>query len=72
VSGTRYDAAAQKDLTDSFDRVHNTFIALGIPVILGECGLRGFDRHTGTIGQGEKQKFFEHFAGRPSSGATPS
>ncbi|WP_434443301.1 cellulase family glycosylhydrolase [Lentzea sp. E54] len=61
AGGTRYDATAQKDLTDSFDRVYNTFVARGIPVILGEYGLLGFDRHTGTIEQGEKLKFFEHF-----------
>ncbi|WP_232836963.1 cellulase family glycosylhydrolase [Lentzea terrae] len=61
AGGTRFDATAQKDLTDSFDRVHNTFIARGIPVILGEYGLLGFDRHTGTIQQGEKLKFFEYF-----------
>ncbi|WP_330274862.1 cellulase family glycosylhydrolase [Lentzea sp. NBC_00516] len=60
AGGTRYDATAQKDLTDSFDRVHNTFVARGVPVILGEYGLLGFDRHTGTIEQGEKLKFFEH------------
>ncbi|HZG02943.1 MAG TPA: cellulase family glycosylhydrolase [Streptomyces sp.] len=59
AGGTRFDATAQKDLTDAFDRVHNTFVARGIPVILGEYGLLGFDRHTGTIQQGEKLKFFE-------------
>ncbi|MEJ2859439.1 MULTISPECIES: cellulase family glycosylhydrolase [unclassified Saccharothrix] len=65
AGGTRFDATAQKDLTDTFDRVYNTFIARGIPVILGEYGLLGFDRHTGTIQQGEKLKFFEflgHYA----------
>ncbi len=61
AGGTHFDATAQKDLVDSFDRVHNTFIARGIPVILGEYGLLGFDRHTGTIEQGEKLKFFEYF-----------
>jgi endoglucanase len=60
AGGTRYDATAQKDLTDSFDRVYNTFVSQGVPVILGEYGLLGFDRHTGTIEQGEKLKFFEH------------
>jgi aryl-phospho-beta-D-glucosidase BglC (GH1 family) len=59
AGGTRFDATAQKDLTDSFDRVHDTFVARGIPVILGEYGLLGFDRHTGTVQQGEKLKFFE-------------
>ncbi|MFE0590029.1 cellulase family glycosylhydrolase [Micromonospora echinospora] len=65
AGGTRFDATVQKDLTDSFDRVHDTFVARGIPVIIGEYGLLGFDRHTGTIQQGEKLKFFEflgHYA----------
>ncbi|MCA2218127.1 cellulase family glycosylhydrolase [Jidongwangia harbinensis] len=61
AGGTRFDATAQKDLTDAFDRVYHTFIARGIPVIIGEYGLLGFDRHTGTIEQGEKLKFFEFF-----------
>ncbi|MFB6725784.1 cellulase family glycosylhydrolase [Kribbella sp. NPDC056345] len=60
AGGTHFDATAQKDLTDAFDRVHATFVARGIPVILGEYGLLGFDRHTGTIQQGEKLKFFEY------------
>ncbi|MDG4830075.1 cellulase family glycosylhydrolase [Solwaraspora sp. WMMD1047] len=65
AGGTRFDATTQQDLTDSFDRVHNAFVARGIPVIIGEYGLLGFDRHTGTIQQGEKLKFFEflgHYA----------
>ncbi|MFC3889878.1 cellulase family glycosylhydrolase [Lentzea rhizosphaerae] len=60
AGGIRYDATAQQFDTDSFDRVHNSFIAKGIPVILGEFGLLGFDRHTGTVEQGEKLKFFEY------------
>ncbi|WP_229796176.1 cellulase family glycosylhydrolase [Saccharothrix coeruleofusca] len=60
AGGTRFDATARKDLTDAFDRVHSTFVARGIPVIIGEYGLLGFDRHTGTIQQGEKLKFFEY------------
>lgn len=59
AGGTRFDAAAQADLTGTFARVRDTFVARGIPVILGEYGLLGFDRHTGTIEQGEKLKFFE-------------
>ncbi|MDG4798799.1 cellulase family glycosylhydrolase [Micromonospora sp. WMMD1082] len=61
AGGTRFDAVAQQDLTDSFDRVHRAFVARGIPVVIGEYGLLGFDRHTGTIQQGEKLKFFEFF-----------
>ncbi|WP_306827512.1 cellulase family glycosylhydrolase [Catenuloplanes nepalensis] len=59
AGGTRFDATAQQDLIDAFDRVHNAFVSKNIPVIIGEYGLLGFDRHTGTIQQGEKLKFFE-------------
>ncbi|SBT43216.1 cellulase family glycosylhydrolase [Micromonospora auratinigra] len=59
AGGTRFDATAQQDLTDQFDRVHTAFVARNIPVVIGEYGLLGFDRHTGTIEQGEKLKFFE-------------
>jgi endoglucanase len=61
AGGYRFDATAQKDLTDMFDRISTTFVARGIPVIIGEYGLLGFDRHIGTIEQGEKLKFFELF-----------
>ena len=62
VAGTTtFDATTQKDLTDSFDRVYNAFIANGVPVIIGEYGLLGFDKSLNTIEQGEKLKFFEYF-----------
>ncbi|MGN9911573.1 cellulase family glycosylhydrolase [Phytohabitans sp. LJ34] len=61
AGGTRFDATAQADLTGAFDRVFNAFVNRNIPVIVGEYGLLGFDRHTGTIQQGEKLKFFEFF-----------
>lgn len=48
------------DMTTTFDNVYNTLIAKGIPVILGEYGLLGFDKSTGVIEQGEKLKFFEN------------
>ncbi|WP_410769938.1 cellulase family glycosylhydrolase [Fontibacillus sp. BL9] len=47
------------DLTTTFDNVYNTLVSKGIPVILGEYGLLGFDKNTGVIEQGEKLKFFE-------------
>ena len=56
---TRFDATVQKDLTDIVDRVHDAFVARGIPVIIGEYGLLGFDRNLGVVEQGEKLKFFE-------------
>ena len=57
---TRFNAEVQQDLNGYFDRVHNAFVTRNIPVIIGEYGLLGFDRHTGTIEQGEKLKFFEY------------
>ncbi|MFC7247644.1 cellulase family glycosylhydrolase [Catellatospora aurea] len=60
AGGTRFDATTQADLVGQFDRVYNAFVARNIPVIIGEYGLLGFDRHTGTIQQGEKLKFFEY------------
>lgn len=56
---TTFEKDTQKDITDTFDNVYNTFIAKGIPVIVGEFGLLGFDKDTGVIEQGEKLKFFE-------------
>ncbi len=57
---TRFNAEVQADLVGQFDRVANAFISRNIPVIIGEYGLLGFDRHVGTIEQGEKLKFFEY------------
>ncbi|AZK44951.1 cellulase family glycosylhydrolase [Paenibacillus lentus] len=59
---TKFDAETQNDIITTFDHVYNTFVARGIPVIIGEYGLLGFDKHTGVIEQGEKLKFFEFFA----------
>lgn len=59
---TTFNEEVQKDITDTFDRVYNAFTAKGIPVIVGEYGLLGFDQHTGVIEQGEKLKFFEFIA----------
>ncbi|GAB3123559.1 cellulase family glycosylhydrolase [Streptomyces calidiresistens] len=58
---TRYEQDSRRDMVETFDRLHDTFVSRGIPVIIGEYGLLGFDRHTGTVQQGEKLKFFEDF-----------
>ncbi len=57
---TKFNSEVQQDVTTTFDNVYNTFTARGIPVILGEYGLLGFDKSTGVIEQGEKLKFFEY------------
>jgi endoglucanase len=49
-----------KHITENFDRVSDKFTTKGIPVVIGEFGLLGFDQNTGTIQQGEKLKFFEY------------
>jgi len=60
-----FDEPTKQHIVQTFDRLYNSFVSEGIPVIIGEFGLLGFDRHTGTIEQGEKLKFFEfmlHYA----------
>ena len=62
---TTFDDEVRQDVVDNFDRVHDEFVASGVPVLIGEWGLLGFDQDTGTIEQGEKLKFFEfvgHYA----------
>ena len=57
---TRFDATSQQDLTDQFDRVHDTFVAHGIPVIVGEYALLAYDHNRpGIIERGEQRKYFE-------------
>lgn len=56
---TTFDQDTKNDIIQTFDNVYNTFVAKGIPVIVGEYGLLGFDKNTGVIEQGEKLKFFE-------------
>lgn len=56
----RFEKDTQQDIVTTFDNVYNTLVAKGIPVILGEYGLLGFDRSTAVIEQGEKLKFFDY------------
>jgi hypothetical protein len=58
---TRFDQETRADLTGAFDRVHDAFVAQGIPVIIGEYGLLGFDTSLDTVEHGEMLKFFEFF-----------
>jgi aryl-phospho-beta-D-glucosidase BglC (GH1 family) len=62
AGGTRYDAAARNDADDAFARMHDTFIARGIPVYVGEYGLLGYpdDNHPSRIERGEALKYYEH------------
>ncbi len=58
--GTKFDEAARGDLVAAFDRAYDTFVARGIPVIIGEFGLLGFDKSVSMIQHGEVLKFFEY------------
>ncbi|MDI9414369.1 MAG: X2-like carbohydrate binding domain-containing protein, partial [Bacillota bacterium] len=53
-------STAKVDLTATLDRAYNTFVKNGVPVIIGEFGLLGFDKDLGTIQRGELLKFFEY------------
>lgn len=57
---TTFDEKAKDDLVQAFDRAYDTFVAKGIPVIVGEFGLLGFDKSLGTVHHGEILKFFEY------------
>ncbi|RSM59871.1 cellulase [Actinoplanes sp. ATCC 53533] len=60
AGGTRYNAAVEQDLTGTFDRVRDTFVARGIPVIIGEWALLNWDHNRpGVIERGEFLKFIE-------------
>lgn len=60
AGNTRFEEVAKNDITETFDRVHNKFVENGIPVIIGEYGLLGFDTDLNAVQQGEKLKFFEY------------
>lgn len=62
---TTFNEETKNDIITIFDRVHDKFTANGIPVVIGEFGLLGFDTDLNAIEQGEKLKFFEfmlHYA----------
>ncbi|MGW2815578.1 cellulase family glycosylhydrolase [Streptomyces sp. NPDC001415] len=59
ANGTTYDATSQKDLTEGFRRVHDTLVAKGVPVYLGEYGLLT-SPYSGVVERGEMLKYFEH------------
>lgn len=57
---TRFNEETRNDIDTIFDRVYHQFTANGIPVVIGEYGLLGFDTGTDVIQQGEKLKYFEY------------
>ncbi|NEA63388.1 cellulase family glycosylhydrolase [Streptomyces sp. SID12488] len=63
AGGTKFDATAQKDMTDTFTRIRNTLTSKGIPVYLGEYGLLNYPdyNHPARVELGEALKYFEQF-----------
>lgn len=63
AGGTRYNAEVEQDLISTFDRVHDSFVERGIPVIVGEWALLNWDHNRpGVIERGEFLKFIEAFS----------
>jgi endoglucanase len=60
AGSTVFDEAAKNDVTQAFDRAYDTFVARGIPVMIGEFGLLGFDKSVDTIEHGEILKYLEY------------
>jgi aryl-phospho-beta-D-glucosidase BglC (GH1 family) len=59
---TTFDADTKKDLVDQFARMYTTFVARGIPVIVGEWGLLTYDyTRPELLERGEVLKFSEEF-----------
>lgn len=56
----RFDEQTRLDIVGTFDRVYQKFVAQGIPVIIGEFGLLGFDLSVDMIQRGEILKYFEY------------
>ena len=57
---TRFDDKARADVNETLDRAVDIFSPSGIPVVVGEFGLLGFDKSLDTIQEGEKLKYFEY------------
>lgn len=60
---TTFGTNSKNDIDGLVSRLKTTFVDNGIPVIIGEWGLLGFDTALDTIEHGEILKFFEYFCG---------
>lgn len=58
---TKFDMDSINDIHTTLDAVYNTLVANGIPVVIGEYGLLGFDKRLDTVEHGEILKFFEYY-----------
>jgi endoglucanase len=67
AGGIRVDDEVIADINGTIDRAYATFVADGIPVVVGEFGLLSFDSNNQAIERGELLKFFELFAATAQS-----
>lgn len=57
---TIFDYEVREDIEHTIDRAYDIFVSKGIPVIIGEYGLLGFDKSLEIVQHGEMLKFFEY------------
>lgn len=63
AGGIRVDADVLEDIHGTIDRAHDTFVAAGIPVVVGELGILSHSIQNPAVQRGEMLKFFEIFSG---------
>ncbi len=56
---TTFDEEVRRHIVDAYDRTHDAFVARGIPVVIGEWSLLGYEPG-GKVQQGETLKFLEY------------
>ncbi|WP_156926017.1 cellulase family glycosylhydrolase [Glycomyces arizonensis] len=56
---TTFNDEVRRHIIDAYDRTHDAFVARGIPVIIGEWSLLGY-QPGGKVEQGETLKFLEY------------
>lgn len=58
---TKFDQGSIDYTATQIDAVYNAFVSKGIPVIVGEFGVLGWDKGYDTVEHGEMLKFMEYF-----------
>jgi len=59
TGATTVNDAVINDINGSINNVYNTFVANGIPVVVGELGILGYNPQNNPVERGEMLKFFE-------------
>jgi len=56
---TKMNSQVIEDITGSLQRCHDTFVAAGIPMVIGEIGILSYNPYMEVVERGEMLKFFE-------------